>query len=71
MKVVIVSDSFEGKTLIDQHKMVNEVLKTELATGVHALSIKTVTKKKWEASGQNITHQTPNCLGGSKHDQKK
>jgi len=31
--------SFEGKKLIDKHRMINEVLKEELATTVHALSL--------------------------------
>jgi stress-induced morphogen len=34
-QVVCVSEAFEGKTLIARHRMVNELLKDELATGVH------------------------------------
>jgi len=66
--VLLVSEEFEGKSLIDQHKMVNATLKEEFATSIHALSIKTMTKSKWVASGQKIEHSTPKCLGGSKHD---
>ena len=39
-KVIIVSDVFEGKILIDRHRLVNECLAIELSEkGVHALSI--------------------------------
>lgn len=65
-QVVVVSEEFEGKSLIDQHRLVNELLRDELANGVHALSIKTMNPTKWRAAG-NITHETPNCMGGSKH----
>jgi stress-induced morphogen len=37
----ITSDKFNGKTLIEQHKMVNEALKFCLGTSLHALKIKT------------------------------
>jgi len=38
-RVHIVSDSFRGKSRLDRHRMVNEVLSGELAGGVHALAI--------------------------------
>ncbi|KAG2499188.1 hypothetical protein HYH03_002769 [Edaphochlamys debaryana] len=41
-EVSIVSVQFEGKTLIQRHRMVNEALKGEMAS-IHALSI----KKSW------------------------
>jgi len=68
-KVVVVSDKFEGLPLIKQHKLVNSTLSEELSTSVHALAIKTATPQKWEEEG-GITLETPNCLGGSKHDKK-
>jgi len=65
-KVVIVSPMFSGLPLIKQHQLVNTTLQDELQTGVHALSIKTSTVEKWD--GQPLQSETPNCLGGSKHD---
>ena len=38
-KVIIVADAFEGKSLIQRHRLVNETLAAELADRVHALSI--------------------------------
>ena len=39
-RVYIVSPSFEGKTRIERHRMVNTALAAELADRVHALAIK-------------------------------
>ena len=38
-KLRLVSEAFDGKRLIQRHRMVNEVLKQELETTVHALSL--------------------------------
>ncbi|CAK4132594.1 unnamed protein product [Aphanomyces euteiches] len=67
-KVVIVSDLFEGKPLIQRHRMVNEALKEEFDMGVHALSIQSKTPAQWEAN--NTVRPSPNCLGGMLHDKK-
>ena len=48
-KVQIVSSAFEGKTLIDRHRAVNQCLQKELQEGVHALSIEAKTPAQWEA----------------------
>jgi len=60
-----VSDKFEGKPLLQQHQLVNAALKTELQQGLHALSISTMPTSKYT---QQQIHDTPNCLGGSKHN---
>ena len=38
-RVYIVSQAFKGKTRIERHRMINEILSDELAGGVHALAI--------------------------------
>ena len=38
-RVYIVSDAFKGKTRLQRHRMINEILAAELAGGVHALAI--------------------------------
>lgn len=38
-RVYIVSEAFKGKTRIERHRMINERLSGELASGVHALAI--------------------------------
>jgi BolA protein len=38
-RVYIVSEAFKGKTRIDRHRLINQALADDLATGVHALAI--------------------------------
>ncbi len=38
-RVYIVSAAFAGKSRVDRHRMINDVLKDDLAGGVHALAI--------------------------------
>ncbi len=41
-EVVIESEQFRGKSLVEQHRMVNDALRAEFAGGViHALAIRT------------------------------
>lgn len=38
-RVHIVSEAFRGKSRLERHRIVNEILADELKTGVHALAI--------------------------------
>jgi BolA protein len=38
-RVYIVSKAFSGKTRLDRHRMINQVLAADLAGGLHALAI--------------------------------
>ena len=40
-RVLVVSPKFAGKSRVDRHRMVNEVLGPELQRGVHALALST------------------------------
>jgi BolA-like protein 1 len=63
-KVTIVSAAFEGLGRIERHRLVHEILKDELAGGVHALTITSRTPGEWaEDSSVGVS---PPCLGGSK-----
>lgn len=64
-KVVIVSPSFAGQSLVQRHRAVNTALADELREGVHALAIEALTPEQWTARGGAIA-PTPPCLGGSK-----
>ena len=51
-QLIVVSPAFEGKGLIDQHRMVNEALKEPMADQrIHALSLKTYSPTQWEKLG--------------------
>jgi BolA protein len=39
-RVLIVADTFAGKSRIERHRIVNDVVRDELRDGVHALAIK-------------------------------
>ncbi|KAL8573182.1 hypothetical protein ACOMHN_036167 [Nucella lapillus] len=63
-KVVIVSDSFEGVSLVQRHRLVNTTLEEEFAGGLHALSIVAKTLSQWENSPQSVS-PSPACRGGA------
>jgi stress-induced morphogen len=42
-RVKVVSEVFQGKSQVERHRLVNAVLKDELAGPVHALAIKALT----------------------------
>uniref|UniRef100_UPI00398EFD9B bolA-like protein 1 n=1 Tax=Pristiophorus japonicus TaxID=55135 RepID=UPI00398EFD9B len=65
-KVVVVSPRFEGLPLLQRHRLINEALREELASSVHALSILARTPQQWGAEPH--IDRSPACLGGSKHD---
>lgn len=63
-KVVVVSDKFDGKRLIQRHKAINSCLASELKNDIHALAMHTYTAQEW--AEVEDAPQSPKCLGGSK-----
>jgi len=50
--LIVVSPAFEGKGLVDQHRMVNDALKAEIGDQrIHALALKTFSPAQWEKLG--------------------
>ena len=47
----IVSDQFEGLTMVKQHQMVYKTLGEKMGTDIHALSFQTYTPEQWENKG--------------------
>ena len=64
-KVIIVSDRFEGQSLVQRHQAVNRILEQELLGGVHALAMQTMTAPEWERRGGQVL-ASPACHGGGK-----
>lgn len=50
LSITIVSPQFEGVGLMDQHRMVHDVLKEAREKHLHALQLKTIPASQWEAS---------------------
>lgn len=49
--VLVISDEFQGKMLLDQHQMVMDILREKLKGDLHAVQIKTMTKQKAKEAG--------------------
>lgn len=50
-QVTVVSKDFEGKSMIDQHRLVKSFFDEDIKSGaVHAFSLKTYTPEEWEKS---------------------
>jgi BolA protein len=41
-RILVVSEAFAGKSRVERHRLVNDLLKEELAGGVHALALSTI-----------------------------
>jgi BolA protein len=67
-KVLIVSALFEGKSRIDRQREVNGALAEELKTGLHALTQRVLSPTEWEKQKAALNFESPECLGGSKHN---
>jgi acid stress-induced BolA-like protein IbaG/YrbA len=53
-QVVIVSSLFEGKKMIEQHRMVKSFFDADIQSGeLHALSLKTYTPSEWGRKQQS------------------
>ncbi len=48
LQAIVVSNLFEGKTLLQQHQMVYNPLKETLKEKLHALGLKTYTPEQWK-----------------------
>ncbi|MCC6555847.1 MAG: BolA family transcriptional regulator [Polyangiaceae bacterium] len=64
-KVLVVSQAFAGLGTLQRHRAVHELLREHFATGMHALSIRTMTPEEWERQGED-GFRSPPCMGGSK-----
>jgi len=47
-QVTVISDAFEGKTLLARHRLIMALFQNEIDSGeIHALSLNTHTKNQW------------------------
>lgn len=54
LDLLIVSDQFTGKRLIQQHQMVMDLLRESLANEIHAVQLKTMTYAEADKRGLSI-----------------
>ena len=67
-KVVVISNNFQGMSHLQKHRSVQDCLKDEMKSGIHALSIVAKTDEEWAKN--NTVQKSPSCMGGSKLDKK-
>lgn len=54
LEAVVVSAAFEGKSRVQQHRLVYEALSEALASeAIHALALKTFTPAAWQQASAN------------------
>lgn len=64
-KLVLVSEQFFGLRLVARHQKVYAAL-GDVMQQIHALALHTYTPDEWQAQG--AAPDSPQCMGGSKHD---
>jgi len=55
-RLILVSDYFEGKNLLERHRAVYETLGTDKNDSMHALAIRAYTVKEWEGMDAGKNH---------------
>ncbi len=63
-KVVVVSEAFEGKSVLERHRLVNATVMDGGPLPCHALMIKALTPAQFEALDEKVEFASPACLGG-------
>ena len=54
-EVIVVSDAFAGKRLVQQHQLVYKAINDEMRSGaIHAMAVKTYTPEAWQAETQAV-----------------
>ena len=64
-KVTMVTDAFEGESLVKRHQRLYQVLAEELKSGVHALAMHLYTPAEWREK-EGAAPLSPPCMGGEK-----
>jgi BolA protein len=63
-KVMVVSEAFQGLSRVQRQRQINQLLKVEFDSGLHALSMRLLTPE--EFNSQSGSFQTPDCRGGER-----
>lgn len=50
-EAVVISEAFQGRSLIEKHRLVYSTLGDAMGGAIHALSIRAYTPGEWEARG--------------------
>lgn len=64
-KLFVVSEDFEGLNRVERQRKLNDLLKSEFDSGLHALTMRLLTPKERASQGPE-DFISPACRGGSK-----
>ena len=56
-KIIIVSSTFEGVSLLDRHKLVYQALDGMIKNEIHALGLKTIATSEWKKNKETESCQ--------------
>ena len=62
-RIVVVSDLFKAKSLVNRHKLTYKASQPALDAGMHALAIQCFTQEEWEENPDK--NRSPDCRGGA------
>lgn len=60
-KLILVSEEFEGLSRIDRQRKVNQLLKPEFDSGLHALTQRLLSPLEWEKTKSTLNFVSPDC----------
>lgn len=63
--LAVVSEAFTGLPQVRRHRRVYDALRAELADGVHALTLRTLSPAEWQEAAGPVNATSPRCMGGS------
>ena len=52
-ETIVISDDFEGLSLVKKHQLVYQTLGDKMKAEIHALSIRPLTRSEWEESNNS------------------
>ena len=62
IRIFAVSDRFEGLRMVKRHRLIYDLLKAELSSGLHALQLDLHASSEWTSQSEQLT--SPKCHGG-------
>lgn len=60
-KLLLVSSAFDGLSRIDRQRKINDLLKSEFQSGLHALTQRLLTPDEWEKTKASLDFVSPDC----------
>jgi BolA family transcriptional regulator, general stress-responsive regulator len=64
LRVIVVTEQFHAMNRVARQRLVHAALEHELQSGLHALSLLTLTDSEWKAQGQRDQTGSPPCQHG-------